>query len=121
MLTVTWAVSNTLRALVAATAGYAVLAVAGAVGAEQIDLGEYLFTLFSSAVFMWPVYLAAIAAASKRERFRLWAVALCPLLGLGLTVANVAITSPELLAADIAYVLTGVLVVPHPRRTSAPD
>ena len=55
--------------------------------AEPIDAGEYVFTLFLSAVWLWPVYMLALLLLGRRGRFRLWAFALCPVLVLGMSIA----------------------------------
>jgi hypothetical protein len=94
-----------------------VVALAGAAGLraadeDPIDLGEYVFTLFLSAVWLWPIYMALLYAFGRRGRFRLWALALCPLLVTGMTIANLALQVPEVQAADLACILFAVTVRP---------
>lgn len=93
------------------------VALAGAAGLrvadeDPIDLGEYVFTLFLSAIWLWPIYMAALYALGRRGRFRLWALALCPLLVAGMTIANLALQVPEVQAADLACVLFALTVRP---------
>ena len=47
-------------------------------GEDPIDAGEYVFTLFLSAVWVWPLYMAALYALGRRGRFRVWALAALP-------------------------------------------
>jgi hypothetical protein len=94
-----------------------VVALAGAAGLraadeDPIDAGEYVFTLFLSAVWLWPIYMAALYALGRRGRFRLWALALCPLLVAGMTIVNLALQVPEVQAADLASVLFALTVRP---------
>jgi len=94
-----------------------VVALAGAAGLrasgeEPIDAGEYVFTLFLSAVWVWPLYMALLYALGRRGRFRLWALVLCPLLVAGMSIANLAVQVPEVQATDLACVLFACLVRP---------
>ena len=93
------------------------MALAGAAGLrvedeDAIDLGEYVFTLFLSAVWLWPIYMLLLYALGRRGRFRLWALGLCPLLLAGMTIANFALQVPEVQAADLACVLFALTVRP---------
>ena len=93
------------------------MALAGAAGLraadeDPIELGEYVFTLFLSAVWLWPIYMALLYALGRRGRFRLWALALCPLLVAGMTIANLALQVPEVQAADLACILFAFAVRP---------
>ena len=83
-----------------------------AAGEDPIDVGEYVFTLFLSAVWLWPAYMALLYLLGRRGRFRLWALALCPLLVAGMTIANLALQVPEVQAADLACVLFALTVRP---------
>jgi hypothetical protein len=113
-----WIARSLLRALMCAAAGFVLVALAGAVGLraggqDPIELGEYLFTLMLSAIWVWPLYMLALFALGRRGRFRLWALVLCPLLVAGMTIANLAIHVPEVQATDVACVLFA-LTVPAP-------
>jgi hypothetical protein len=113
-----WIARSLLRALMCAAAGFVLVALAGAVGLraggqDPIELGEYVFTLMLSAIWVWPLYMLALYALGRRGRFRLWALVLCPLLVAGMTIANLAIQVPEVQATDVACVLFA-LTVPAP-------
>jgi hypothetical protein len=115
---VAWIVRGLLRALMCAAAGFVLVALAGAVGLraageDPIDLGEYVFTLMLSAIWVWPLYMLALYALGRRGHFRLWALVLCPLLVAGMTIANLAVQVPEVQATDVACVLFA-LTVPAP-------
>jgi hypothetical protein len=116
-----WLAVNLVLAVLAAAAAYAVVWAAGAAGlraegVSPLTAGGYLLVLLSSAALLWPVYMAALAALSRRPRFRLWALVLCPLLGLLWFAANFALTVPEILAADLFAVLYALVVRPLPAR-----
>ena len=117
-----WIARSLLRALMCAAAGFVLVALAGAAGLraggqDPIELGEYVFTLMLSAIWVWPLYLLALYALGRRGRFRLWALVLCPLLVAGMTIANLAIQVPEVQATDVACVLFALTVAaPGPAR-----
>jgi hypothetical protein len=102
------------------------VALAGAVGLraggeDPIEAGEYVFTLFLSAVWVWPLYMALLYALGRRGRFRLWALALCPLLVAGMSIGNLALQVPEVQATDLACVLFALCVrPPGPRPARVP-
>ena len=113
-----WVVRCLLLALACAAAGFILVALAGAVGLradgqDPIELGEYVFTLMLSAIWVWPLYMLALFALGRRGRFRLWALVLCPFLVAGMSIANLAINVPEVQATDLACVLFA-LTVPAP-------
>ena len=113
-----WAARSLLVALACAAAGFVIVALAGAAGLradgqDPIELGEYVFTLMLSAIWVWPLYLLTLYALGRRGRFRLWALVLCPLLVAGMSIANLAIQVPEVQATDLACVLFA-LTVPAP-------
>jgi hypothetical protein len=102
-----------------------VVAVAGAAGLraageDPVDAGEYVFTLFLSAVWVWPLYLALLYALGRRGHFRRWALLLCPLLVAGMSIFNLALQVPEVQATDLACVLFALTVRP-PRPSRARD
>jgi hypothetical protein len=117
-----WAIRSLLLALACAAAGFVLVALAGAVGVraageDPLDLGEYVFTLMLSAIWVWPLYMLALYALGRRGRFRLWALVLCPLLVAGMSIANLALQVPEVQATDLACVLFAVTVpAPGPTR-----
>jgi hypothetical protein len=120
-----WALRSLLLALACAVAGFALVALAGAVGVraageDPIDFGEYVFTLMLSAIWVWPLYMLALYALGRRGRFRLWALVLCPFLVAGMSIANLAIQVPEVQATDLACVLFA-LTVPAPGPTRERD
>ncbi len=82
--------------------------------AEPIDGGEYVFTLFLSAVWLWPVYMLLLLLLGRRGRFRVWAFALCPVLVVGMGIAAASLENPELQAALLACVLFAAAVTPPP-------
>jgi hypothetical protein len=115
-----WIVRSLLLAITCAAAGFVLVALAGTVGLraggqDPIELGEYVFTLMLSAIWVWPLYMLALYAVGRRGRFRLWALVLCPLLVAGMSIANLAVQVPEVQATDIACVLFA-LTVPGPAR-----
>ena len=119
-----WAAANLCLALACAAAAFAVVALLGAAGLraageDPIDLGEYGFTLFLSAVWMWPVYLGLLWALGRRGRFRLRALLLCPVLILGMSLFNLALQVPEVQATDLACVLFALTVRPPPLKSGA--
>lgn len=122
-----WLAVNAVLTVATAVLAYVLVAVAGdlglrAGGVDPLSVGDYLLVLFSSAALMWPFYMAALAAASRgHRRFRLWALVLCPLLGLLWFVGNLALTVPEIQAADLFYLAYALVVRPLPSRTRAPD
>ena len=83
-----------------------------AAGEDPIDAGEYVFTLFLSAVWVWPLYMAALYVLGRGGHFRLWALALCPLLVAGMSIANLALQVPEVQATDLGCVLFAIAVRP---------
>ena len=83
-----------------------------AAGEDQIDAGEYVFTLMLSAIWVWPLYMAALYVLGRRGRFRLWALALCPFLVAGMSIANLALQVPEVQATDLGCVLFALTVRP---------
>jgi hypothetical protein len=115
-----WLGVNAALTVAAAVVAFAVVWVAGALGlraegVEPLSVGSYLFVLLSSAALMWPVYMAALTFASRSRYFRLWALLLCPLLGLLWFVGNLALTVPEIQAADLFYVGYALVVRPLPK------
>jgi len=113
-----WLVRCLLLALLCAAAGFVLVALAGAAGLradgqDPIEIGEYVFTLMLSAIWVWPLYMLALYALGRRGRFRLWALVLCPFLVAGMTIANLAIHVPEVQATDVGCVLFA-LTVPAP-------
>ena len=110
-----WLARSLLLAIACAAAGFVIVALAGAAGLraagqDPIDLGEYVFTLALSALWVWPLYMLALYAVGRRGRFRLWALVLCPLLVAGMSIANLAIQVPEVQATDLACVLFALTV-----------
>jgi hypothetical protein len=80
--------------------------------AGALNPGEYLYVLVLCAIG-WPFYMLAMAALSRRRRFRAWAVALSPLIGLPLTVGLLFVNVPEILAGWLFWLGFGAIV---PRR-----
>ena len=112
-----WVGVNLLVALACAVAGFAIVALAGAVGLrasgqDAIEVGEYVFTLVLFGWLVWPLYMGALYLLAGRGRFRLWALVLCPLLAAGLTIGNLALDVPEVQATDVACVLFALTVRP---------
>jgi hypothetical protein len=121
-----WVLVNLLIALACAVAGFVVVAVAGAVGLrasgqDPIEVGEYLFTLVLFGWLAWPLYMIALYLLSGGGHFRLWALLLCPLLAVALTIGNLGLQLPEVQATDVACVLFALLVrPPSPARDRDP-
>jgi hypothetical protein len=112
-----WVLVNLLVALGCAAAGFVVVALAGAVGLrasgqDPIELGEYVFTLVLFGWLAWPLYMGALYLLSRGGRFRLWALVLCPLLAIALTIGNLGLDVPEVQATDVACVLFALAVRP---------
>jgi hypothetical protein len=106
-----------LIAVAAAVLGFVVVALAGAAGLraageDPIDAGEYVFTLALSALWVWPLYMAALYVLGRRGRFRVRALLLAPLLVAGMSIANLALQVPEVQATDLACVLFALTVRP---------
>jgi len=114
-----WLLRNAgLTALLAAAAYVAVLVLgeAGLFGDEPIASGDYAYVLIFCA-FGWPLYMAALGVAARRaRRFRRWAVALSPIVGLPLTIGILFINVPEILAGWLMWLSLGALVAPPPAR-----
>jgi hypothetical protein len=90
-------------------------------GQDPIEIGEYVFTLVLFGWLAWPLYIGALYLLARRGRFRLWALALCPLLAIALTIGNLGLNVPEVQATDVACVLFGLLVrPPSPARDRDP-
>jgi hypothetical protein len=112
-----WVGVNLLIALACAVAGFVVVALAGAVGLrasgqDAIEVGEYVFTLVLLGWLAWPLYMGALYLLGGGGRFRLWALVLCPLLAVGLTIGNLGLQIPEVQATDVACVLFALTVRP---------
>ena len=118
-----WVARNFLIALACAAAGFVIVALAGAVGLrasgqDPIEIGEYVFTLVLFGWLAWPLYMGALYLLARRGRFRLWALVLCPLLAIALTIGNLGLDVPEVQATDVACVLFALVVRPRvPRGT----
>jgi hypothetical protein len=106
---VAWVARNLLIAIACAAAGFVVIAV---VGADPIEIGEYVFTLVLFGWLAWPLYMGALYLLARRGHFRLWALLLCPLLAIALTIGNLGLDVPEVQATDVACVLFALLVRP---------
>jgi len=123
---VAWVARNFLIALGCAAAGFVIVALAGAVGLraagqDPIEIGEYVFTLVLFGWLAWPLYIGALYLLARRGRFRLWALVLCPLLAIALTIGNLGLDVPEVQATDVACVLFALLVrPPSPARDRDP-
>ena len=104
--------ANLALALALAAVAFLLVALTGLRGPEgsPAEVGDYLFLLIFAAV-MWPLYMLAVGLLSRRaRRFRVWTVALSPLLGLPLTFALLLVNVPEMLAAWIFYLSFGLSV-----------
>lgn len=116
-----WLAVNAALTVATAAVAYAVVWAAGAVGlrasgVEPLTAGPYVVVLVSSAALLWPVYMLVVALASRSRRFRLLVLLCAPLLGLFWLAGNLALQVPEVLAADLFYLLYGLVVRPLPRR-----
>jgi hypothetical protein len=114
---VAWLARNLLLALACAAAGFIIVALAGAVGLrasgqDPVEAGEYVFTLVIFGWLAWPLYMGALYLLAARGRFRLWALVLCPLLAVALTIGNLGLDVPEVQATDVACVLFALVVRP---------
>ena len=112
-----WVARNLLIALGCAVAGFVIVALAGALGLrasgqDPIEVGEYVFTLVLFGWLAWPLYMGALYLLGRHGRFRLWALVLCPLLAVALTIGNLGLDVPEVQATDVACVLFALLVRP---------
>jgi hypothetical protein len=112
-----WVGVNLLIALACGVAGFVIVALAGAVGLrasgqDPIEAGEYVFTLVLFGWLAWPLYMGALYLLAGRGRFRLWALVLCPLLAVALTIGNLGLDVPEVQATDVACVLFALVVRP---------
>ena len=112
-----WVARNLLIALACAAAGFVIVAVAGAVGLrasgqDAIEVGEYVFTLVLFGWLAWPLYMGALYLLARRGHFRLWALVLCPLLAVALTIGTLGLDVPEVQATDVACVLFALTVRP---------
>lgn len=115
-LTVTvlaWIARSTALAAAAAILAYVVVL---PFGGDGYTLGEYGVALVFG-VAMWPFYLAAVFAVSRRagRAFRWRALAGVLILMLPLNFQHLLLNVSELVAADIAYVAIGLLIAPAPR------
>jgi hypothetical protein len=123
---VAWVARNFLIALASAAAGFLLVALAGAVGLrasgqDPIEIGEYVFTLVLFGWLAWPLYMGALYLLARRGHFRLWALVLCPLLAVALTIGNLGLDVPEVQATDVACVLFALVVrPPSPARDRDP-
>ena len=121
-----WVARNFLIALACAAAGFVIVALAGAVGLrasgqDPIEIGEYVFTLGLFGWLAWPLYMGALYLLAGRGPFRLWALVLCPLLAIALTIGNLGLDVPEVQATDVACVLFALVVrPPSPARDRDP-
>ena len=121
-----WVARNLLIALACAVAGFVIVALAGAVGLrasgqDPIEIGEYVFTLVLFGWLAWPLYMGALYLLGRRGHFRLWALVLCPLLAIALTIGNLGLDVPEVQATDVACVLFALAVrPPSPARDRDP-
>lgn len=112
-----WVARNLLIALACAAAGFALVALVGG----SIELGEYVFTLVLFGWLAWPLYMLALYLLSGHGPFRLWALVLCPLLAVALTIGNLGLDVPEVQATDVACVLFALTVrPPSPARSRDP-
>ena len=112
-----WVLVNLLLALACAAGGFLVVALVN----DEIELGEYLFTLVLFGWLAWPLYMLALYLLSGSGHFRLWALLLCPLLAIGLTIGNLGLDVPEVQATDVACVLFALVVrPPSPARERDP-
>ncbi len=113
MTLLAWIARSTALAVAAAIVAYVVvLPFAG----DGYTLGEYGVSLVFGAA-MWPFYLAAVFAVSRRagRAFRWRALACVLILMLPLNFQHLLLNVPELVATDLAYVAIGLLVAPAPR------
>jgi hypothetical protein len=123
---VVWVARNLLLALACAVAGFVIVALAGAVGLrasgqDAIEVGEYVFTLVLFGWLAWPLYMGALYLLAGGGHFRLWALLLCPLLAVALTIGNLGLDVPEVQATDVACVLFALVVrPPSPARERDP-
>jgi hypothetical protein len=62
---VAWVARNFVSALACAAAAFVVIAV---VGADPIEIGEYVFTLVLFGWLAWPLYMGALYLLSRRGR-----------------------------------------------------
>ena len=121
-----WVARNFLIALACAAAGFVIVALAGAVGLrasgqDPIEIGEYMFTLVLFGWLAWPLYMGALYLLAGRGHFRVWALVLCPLLAIALTIGNLGLDVPEVQATDVACVLFALVVrPPSPARDRDP-
>ena len=121
-----WVARNFLIALACAAAGFVIVALAGAVGLrasgqDPIEIGEYVFTLVLFGWLAWPLYMGALYLLAGRGHFRVWALVLCPLLAVALTIGNLGLDVPEVQATDVACVLFALVVrPPSPARDRDP-
>ena len=79
-------------------------------------MGEYVFTLVLFGWLAWPLYMGALYLLGRRGRFRLWALVLCPLLAVALTIGNLGLDVPEVQATDVACVLFALTGAPPESR-----
>ena len=112
-----WVARNLALALACAVAGFVIVAVAGALGLrasgqDAIEVGEYVFTLALFGWLAWPLYMGALYLLAGGGHFRLWALLLCPLLAIALTIGNLGLDVPEVQATDVACVLFALTVRP---------
>jgi hypothetical protein len=123
---VVWVARNLALALACAVAGFVIVAVAGALGLrasgqDAIEVGEYVFTLVLFGWLAWPLYMGALYLLAGGGHFRLWALLLCPLLAVALTIGNLGLDVPEVQATDVACVLFALVVrPPSPARDRDP-
>lgn len=112
-----WLARSALLAVALAALAYLpvwALSEAGAFGDEPISSGEYGYVLIFCA-FGWPFYMWAISSVSRRGlRFRRWAIALSPIIGLPLTIGILFVNVPEILAGWIFWLSFGATVSPRP-------
>ena len=113
---VAWIARSSALAVLAAVLAYLVVLPVGGAG---YTLGEYGVTLLFGAV-MWPLYLVAVFAVSRRtgRAFRWRALACVPILMLPLNLMHLLLNVREIVAVDLAYLAIGGLIAPAPRRGS---
>lgn len=122
---VAWAATDLVLLLLAAAAGYALVALPplSLLPSEApLSLQDHLLVAVVYAGVGWPLHLAVVAAVSRTRRARLWVVLASPLLG------TAVLLLPYLLAAAdatnravvLSWTLYGLLcrLLP-PRRASA--
>lgn len=115
-----WLAGNLGRALLCVVAPLAVIGPLSAVGvrrsgADALSVGDHLGLTVIFGGLALPFYLALVASISRARRFRLWALAASPLLGLPVWPVFLLITDPTGQSVVASYLLFGALVRPLPQ------